>query len=76
MGDKNKNRPHVIASFLNANEAHIFRGLLESEGVESFVYHEHSALNTPLLSGIKVAVRERDLERARVILKEIEQELD
>jgi len=24
----------VIASFLNANEAHIFRGLLESEGID------------------------------------------
>jgi len=33
-------------------------------------------LNTPLLSGIKVAVRERDLEKAMVILKEIEQDLD
>lgn len=77
MKDNKENRPVVVASFLNANEAHIFRGLLESEGIESFVYHEHSAMYTPvLIGGVQVAVREKDLAKARVILEEIEHDID
>ena len=66
------NRPVVIASFLDPNEAHIFRGLLESEGIEAFVYHERSSTIMPItVSGIQVAVRAKDLEPARSLLEEI-----
>ena len=66
------NRPVVLASFLDPNEAHIFRGLLENEGIEAFVYHERSATIMPItVSGVQVAVREKDLELARSLLEEI-----
>jgi|GEM_PF-927344 len=71
-GNEKGNRPVVVASFLNPNEAHIFRGLLENEGIEAFVYHERSATIMPItVGGIQVAVRERDLDMARSLLEEI-----
>lgn len=72
MSKEHGSRPVVVASFLNPNEAHIFKGLLESEGIESFVYHERSTVYTPIvLGGIRVAVRAKDLDKAEVLLKQI-----
>lgn len=75
MSSEQGNRPVVIASFLNPNEAHIFRGMLENEGIEAFVYHERSATIMPItVGGIQVAVREKDLEIARSLLEQIREE--
>lgn len=75
MAGKAEDRPVVVASFLNPNEAHIFRGLLASEGIDSFVYHEHSTMYTPvLIGGVRVAVKGKDLNRARLLLQTIEKE--
>ncbi len=73
MRGKNKgNRPVVVASFLSPNEAHLFRGLLESEGIESYIYHERATTFMPItVSGVQVAVREKDLEKARFLLQQI-----
>lgn len=77
MAEKEENKPVVVASFLDPNEAHIFRGLLASMDIESFVYHEHSTMYTPVLvGGIRVAVAARDVERARAVLGSIENEGD
>lgn len=73
MNTEQESSPVVVASFLNPNEAYLFRGLLESEGIESFIYHEHSTMYTPvIIGGVRVAVRKKDLEQARSILKQIE----
>ncbi len=72
-GNEKGNQPVVVASFLNPNEAHIFRGLLENEGIEAFVYHDRSATIMPItIGGVQVAVRERDLDKARSLLEEIQ----
>ena len=72
MSKEHENQPVVVASFLNPNEAHIFKGLLESEGIESFVYHERSTVYTPIvLGGIRVAVRALDLDKAKALLKQL-----
>jgi len=76
MTGTKEDSPVVVASFINPIEAHLFKGLLESEGIESFIYHEHSTMNTPvMIGGIRVAVRVRDEVRARVLLKEAERAL-
>ncbi len=70
--NERNNRPVVAASFLYPNEAHVFRGLLASEGIESFIFHERSTMYTPVsIGGVQVAVRERDLEKARALLREV-----
>lgn len=40
--EKRGDNPVVVARFLNPNEAHLFRGLLASEGIESHIYHDVS----------------------------------
>lgn len=69
-GEKQGDNPVVAASFLNPNEVHIFRGLLESEGIKSFIYHERANTFMPITTGgVQVAVRERDLDKARSLLE-------
>ncbi|MFZ5633396.1 MAG: DUF2007 domain-containing protein [Bacillota bacterium] len=60
----------TIAKYSNAGEAHITRGLLESEGIEAYVFDELSAAYTPLaVGGVRLVVRQSDLERAVKILE-------
>lgn len=75
MTGKQENSPVVVACFLNPVEAHIFCGLLESEGIQAFVYHEHSTMYTPVLTGVRVAVMKKDLDRARSLLESLEKHL-
>lgn len=58
----------LLTVFLNAAEAYMMKGLLESEGIESFVFDERAAVYTPLLAGIRLMVRNTDLERAKEII--------
>lgn len=57
----------IAATFSNPNEAHIFKGLLDSEGIVSFIYDERSAMAAPVFM-VRVAVRQSDLARARELL--------
>lgn len=63
--------PVTAATFTNPNEAHIFKGLLDSAGIISFVYDERSAMATPLFN-VRVVVRRSDLARARELLADLE----
>lgn len=62
----------TVATFFNASEAYITKGLLESEGIDAWLYDEHtSTVYTPLIvGGVRLAVRQSDLEKAREILSD------
>lgn len=73
----------TIAAFSHPLEAHIVRGRLETEGIESFITDENMVTNwlfSTALGGVRIQVREDDAERARGILadgpEEIEWEAD
>jgi Cdc6-like AAA superfamily ATPase len=64
----------TVLTFTYPYEAEIIRGRLESEGIECFMQDELTVQVNPFYSnaigGIKLQVRESDLERAIKILKE------
>lgn len=57
----------TVATFHSPEEAHLFRGLLEQEGIISFVFDEHSAMMTPVFM-VRVMVRKSDEKKALEIL--------
>jgi len=58
----------TVATFANPNEAYLFRGLLEQEGITSFIFDEHSAMMTPVFM-VRVVVSATDYEKAVQLLK-------
>ncbi len=64
----------TVLTFTYPHELAIVRGRLESEGIECFVADELTAQVNPFYSnaigGVKLQVRESDIERATEILKE------
>ena len=67
----------TIETFTSPWDAHIARGLLESEGIASFVFDEHYVgMEWPMsqaLGGVKLKVPVSDVERARVVLRELKE---
>ena len=63
----------TVAVFTYSSEAQIFKGRLESEGIEVFMADQHTINTDPLVSnaigGVKLKVRSDDFERAKNILK-------
>ncbi len=61
----------TIAAFRDPATAHLHRSRLELEGVPAFIADEHlvSLYSVPLV-GVKLRVRERDVERALAVLGE------
>jgi hypothetical protein len=66
----------TIKTFDNAIDLHIVKVRLESEGITCFVFDENIVSVNPLynitVGGIKLKVREEDIEHSLAILKEIE----
>ncbi|MCL6611269.1 MAG: DUF2007 domain-containing protein [Peptococcaceae bacterium] len=61
----------TVGRYSNPAEARIVQGLLNSRGIECCILDELSAAYTPLaVGGIRLAVRQGDLERATKILSE------
>lgn len=58
----------LLAAFFNAIEAHMAKGMLESEDIEACIFDERAVAYTPLMTGIRLMVRAADLERAKKIL--------
>lgn len=58
----------LLASFFNAVDAHIVKGMLESEAIESFIFDERASSVTPLVGGVRLMVWQSDLERAKEII--------
>lgn len=59
------------------NEAYFLRSALEGSGVEAFIPEEY-AVNYPPIAifagGVRLLVRNEDLERARAVLSSVEPE--
>ncbi len=70
----NMNELITILTFTYIHELAVAQGLLESEGVETFLKDEFVASVNPLYSnaigGIKLQVNADDVERATIILRE------
>lgn len=64
-----------IASYQYPAEAQLFKGKLESEGIEVFIQNENTIGSDPLLSnaigGVKLLVKNEDVVRAKYILNSI-----
>ncbi len=62
----------TIASFLDAVTAHLHRSRLELRGIPASVVDEHLvSLGYPApLGGVKLLVRESDVQRALAVLEE------
>ncbi len=59
----------TVGTYSNPGEAHIIKGFLNSHGIEAYIFDELSAAYTPLtVGGVRLAVRQSDLERAVRIL--------
>ncbi len=70
----------TIATFSHPLEAHIIKGRLETEGIWSFVADENTAVANWLYSnaigGVKLQVREEDVESAQATLADGPGEID
>ncbi len=66
---------HKIANYQYTSEAYLFKGKLESEGVEVFLQNENTINTDPLLSnalgGVKLFVKSEDVMKAKQILDAI-----
>jgi DNA-directed RNA polymerase subunit RPC12/RpoP len=66
-----------LESYTYSSEAQIFKGLLESRGLEVFMRDNHTVDADPLVSnavgGVKLFVRVQDFENASKILAEVQQ---
>ena len=64
----------TVLTFNFVHEAAIVQGRLQSEGVECFLQNKHTVQTNPLVTnaigGVKLQVRESDLQRSIEILKE------
>lgn len=75
MIENNKHNNFItVLTFYYSHQTAIIRGRLEAEGIECFIKDELTAQVNPLYSnaigGVKLQVRESDLEKAIEILKE------
>ena len=64
----------TILTFNFPTEAHLAKSKLESEGIEVLIRDELMAqiynFNSPAIGGVKLEIREEDLERAMEVLKD------
>ncbi|MDD4169609.1 MAG: DUF2007 domain-containing protein [Desulfotomaculaceae bacterium] len=62
----------TIATFLNVTEANIVSGLLESKGIQVFIYDERAAINfANYIGGVRLVVKQSDAEKAQTIIQSI-----
>jgi hypothetical protein len=66
----------VVARFIFPYQAHMLAGKLEAEGITAYVHGENfmtmNILYNGMAGGVRVEVKQSDLEAANEILKEIE----
>lgn len=64
----------ILKTFESAFDAHLIKGKLKSEGIESFLFDEHTVSVNPLynitVGGIKLKVNAADYDKALEILNE------
>lgn len=66
---------YKIANYQYTSEAYLFKGKLESEGIEVFLQNENTINTDPLLSnavgGVKLFVKSEDVMKAKQVLASI-----
>lgn len=66
----------VVARFVFPYQAHMLAGKLEAEGIQAFVHGENlmtmNILYNGLAGGVRVEVKQSDLEAAQAIMQQIE----
>lgn len=67
----------TIATFTYSSEAQIIKGRLEADGIDVFLSDNFTIDTDPLVSnaigGVKLRVKTEDVEKAKALLKSIEQ---
>jgi len=67
----------LVGRYQYSSEALIYKGKLESEGIDVYIRDNNVVDSNPLYSnavgGIKLFVKEEDLEKAQLILSEVSQ---
>jgi rubredoxin len=67
----------TLTTFEKSIDAHLVKSKLESEGIECYLFDENMATMNPLfnisIGAIKLKIKSSDEEKARLILKEIDQ---
>jgi len=61
----------IFKTFSNRQEAELFKGLLEANGIESFVVSDDCGAEYPVLGfglGVHLLLSSKDLRRARRVL--------
>jgi hypothetical protein len=61
----------TVAMFLDIQEAHIVKGVLEAEGIPAVVVDENMTslvIYTPAIGGVRLQVPDEDYDRARRVL--------
>lgn len=61
-----------VGRFLDPAEAQMAKGMLESAGLECFLTGEHANAMVPMAFRVRLSVREKDADEARVMLLEAE----
>ena len=67
----------TIKTFDNSIDAHMLRSRLESEGIGCYLFDENVVSLNPLynvtVGGIKLKINDFDVEKAQIIINEVEQ---
>lgn len=58
----------TIATFMDLQEAHVVKGMLEAEGIPAVVVDENTARYTPAIGGARLQVCDEDYDRAMRVL--------
>lgn len=62
----------TIAAFFDPAEAHLAKGLLEAEGIESYIFDESMGSMSPYniaVGGVKLKVKSSDAPKAKAVLE-------
>ncbi|HSY60994.1 MAG TPA: hypothetical protein VK796_03915 [Cytophaga sp.] len=69
----------TLQTFQLAHKAYLLKSILESEGIESYIYDEHIVTAQPMyantVGGIKLKIQKKDFEKTCQILEGTEHEI-
>jgi len=69
----------TLQTFHLSYKAYLLKSILDSEGIESYIYDEHLVTANPMyantVGGIKLKIRKRDFECACLVLEGTEYEI-
>ncbi len=65
----------TVKTFTNSVDAHILKTILETEGIESYIFDENMSSMYPMtinnmFGGVKLKIKESDIDRALIVIKD------